>query len=252
MLALDLAMALDPVLFAGDALGFNPDPSQMQVLRWTGKRLLLNCSRQWGKSTTTSILAVHEAVYRPNSLILLVSPSQRQSSELFRKVSGFMERLPQKPELLEDNRLALRLQNGSRIVTLPSNEATVRGYSGATLIIEDEASRVDDQLYRGMRPMLAVSEGRLVLMSTPHGMRGHFWEEWDSGGKVWERVSVKATDCPRISKSFLDEERQSQGDRSYRQEYMCEFMDAADQVFSHQLVRNAISADVKPLFGRGK
>src|SRR5579864_5071102 len=128
MLALDLAMALDPALFARDVLAFNPDPSQMQVLRWMGKRLLLNCSRQWGKSTTTSILAVHEAVFRPDSLILLVSPSLRQSSELYRKVSGFMERLPLKPERLEDNRLALQLENGSRIVTLPSKEATVRGF----------------------------------------------------------------------------------------------------------------------------
>jgi len=246
MLARDLAMALDPVLFAGDALGFNPDPSQTQVLRWTGKRLLLNCSRQWGKSTTTSILAVHEAVFRPNSLILLVSPSLRQSSELFRKVSGFMERLPLKPERLEDNRLTLHLENGSRIVTLPSKEATVRGFSGATLIIEDEASRVDDLLYKSMRPMLAVSGGRLILMSTPHGRRGHFWEEWNSGGAVWERISVKATDCPRIPQSFLDEERASQGDWWYRQEYLCEFMDAADHVFSHQLVMDAISADVKP------
>jgi hypothetical protein len=248
MLARDLSMALDPVLFAGDALGFNPDPSQMQVLRWTGKRLLLNCSRQWGKSTTTSILAVHEAVFRPHSLILLVSPSLRQSSELFRKVSGFMDRLPLKPERLEDNRLTLQLENGSRIVTLPSTEATVRGFSGATLIIEDEASRVDDLLYKTMRPMLAVSGGRLVLMSTPHGRRGHFWDEWDTGGIAWERISVKATDCPRIPKSFLDEERASLGDWWFRQEYMCEFMDAADQVFSHQLVMNAISADVEPLF----
>jgi len=249
MLGLDLAMGLDPVLFARHALAFNPDPAQMQVLRWMGKRLLLNCSRQWGKSTTTSILAVHEAVFRPNSLILLVSPSERQSKELFRKVSGFMERLPQKPERLEDNRLALQLENGSRIVALPSTEATVRGFSEATLILEDESSRVDDLLYKSMRPMLAVSGGRLVLMSTPQGRQGHFWEEWDAGGAVWERISVKAIDCPRLSKSFLDEERASQGDRWYRQEYMCEFLDATDQVFSHQLVLNAISADVKPLFG---
>jgi hypothetical protein len=248
MLARDLSMALDPVLFARDALGFNPDPSQERVLRWTGKRLLLNCSRQWGKSTTTSVLAVHEAVFRPDSLILVVSPSLRQSSELFRKVSEFMERLPLKPDCIEDNRLALQLQNGSRIVTLPSKEATVRGFSGATLIIEDEASRVDDFLYKTMRPMLAVSGGRLVLMSTPHGRRGHFWDAWDTGGTVWERISVKANDCPRIPTSFLDEERASLGDWWYRQEYMCEFMDAVDHVFSHKLVMNAISADVKPLF----
>src|SRR5438270_671038 len=107
ILAHDLASALDPVLFAVEALGFLPDSAQTKVLRWTGKRLLLNCSRQWGKSTTSSVLAVHRAVFYPNSLILLVSPSLRQSSELFRKVSGFMERLAVKPNRIEDNRLSL-------------------------------------------------------------------------------------------------------------------------------------------------
>src|SRR4051794_35221526 len=116
MLGHDLAAALDPVVFARDALNFTPDAAQTRVLRWSGKRLLLNCTRQWGKSTTTSVLAVHQAIFHPNSLILLVSPSIRQSSEIFRKVSGFMDRLVLKPHRVEDNRLSLQLENGSRIV----------------------------------------------------------------------------------------------------------------------------------------
>jgi hypothetical protein len=246
MLAHDLSSALDPVLFAVEALGFHPDSAQTKVLQWTGKRLLLNCSRQWGKSTTTSVLAVHRAVFYPESLILLVSPSLRQSSELFRKVSGFMDRLALKPNRIEDNRLSLQLENGSRIVSLPSKEATVRGFSGASLIIEDEASRVDDLLYKTLRPMLAVSGGRLVLMSTPFGKRGHFFEEWMQG-PGWERIEVKATDCPRIPQSFLEEERVSLGEWWFRQEYLCEFVETLDQVFSYDLVMGAISADVKPL-----
>lgn len=68
-----------------------------------------------------------------------------------------------------------------RIVSLPSSEATVRGFSGAALIVEDEASRVPYDLYCAMWPMLAISGGRLVLMSTPFGKRGHFFEEWTQG-----------------------------------------------------------------------
>ena len=49
MLSRDLAMGIDPVLFAVEGLGFRPDRSQAQVLRWTKQRLLLNCTRQWGK-----------------------------------------------------------------------------------------------------------------------------------------------------------------------------------------------------------
>jgi hypothetical protein len=124
----------------------------------------------------------------------------------------------------------------------------VRGFSGVTLIIEDEASRVDDLLYKTVRPMLAVSGGRLILLSTPFGKRGHFFEEWEHGGSSWERIEVRATECPRIPKDFLDEEKASLGEWWFKQEYLCAFVDSVDQVFSYDLVMSAISAEVKPLF----
>lgn len=250
MLTGDLARALDPVRFA-HSLGFEPDAWQVDVLRSAHRRILLNCARQTGKSTVTALLALHRAVYYPGSLILLVSPSLRQSSELFRKVSEWLARLDVTPRLTEDNRLSLTLANGARVVSLPSSEATIRGFSGASLIIEDEAARVPDDLYRAVRPMLAVSGGRLVLMSTPFGKRGHFFEEWTNGGDGWQRVTVTAAACPRIPAAFLDEERRSLGEWWYRQEYECAFVETADHVFSYDLVMAAISGDVKPLFGGG-
>lgn len=245
--ATDLLYALDPATFAQEALGFTPDPWQAEVLRSPSKRLLLNCCRQSGKSTTTAILALHVAVYRPGSLVLLVSPSLRQSSELFRKVTDLLDRLSQQPELLEDNKLSCTLGNRSRIVSLPSSEATIRGFSGAALIIEDEAARVDDDLYRSVRPMLAVSGGRLVLMSTPFGKRGHFFEEWAHGGDAWTRILIPATECPRISPAFLEEERRSLGELWFRSEYLCEFVETVDSVFGYDLVAEALCTDVRPL-----
>ena len=106
-----------------------------------------------------------------------------------------------------------------------------------------------DELYRALRPMLAVSGGRLVLMSTPSGKRGHFHEEWTMGGDTWERVQVKAPECPRISAGFLEEERASLGEWWYKQEYLCEFVETVDQVFSYESVMGAITPEVKPLFG---
>src|SRR5450631_762859 len=85
-LAADLAMCLDPVQFSL-AAGIPPDPWQARVLRSTAPRLILNCSRQSGKSTTIATLALHTALYQAAALILLLSPGQRQSGELFRKVT---------------------------------------------------------------------------------------------------------------------------------------------------------------------
>jgi len=246
-MAIELRCALDPVAFAVERLGFDPDPWQADVLRLSDKNTLLNCSRQAGKSTSTSIIALHTAVYKPGSLTLLGSPSLRQSRELFVKMTDFLKRLENPPPLEEDNRLSVQLRNGSRVVSLPGTGETVRGFSAPDLIIEDEAAFVEDSFYRAVRPMLAVSGGRLILMSTPYGKRGHFYEAWNEGGD-WHRAEVPATDCPRITAEFLEKERKALGDLWFRQEYLCEFSDVSDAVFRMADIERAISDDVKPLF----
>jgi hypothetical protein len=248
MLAADLKMALDPVLFARQSLDFEPDPWQQQALSWTGKRLLLNCCRQSGKSTTSAVIALHRALFYPGSLILLISPSQRQSAELFKKIADEFSKLKVKPKRPEDNKLSLTLENRSRIVSLPGSEATIRGFSGAALIIADEAARIPDDLYYAVRPMLAVSGGALILMSTPFGKRGFFFHEWTEGGQGWERIKITCYDCKRITPEFIAEEKGSMPEMFFKAEYQGEFTEAIDSVFSYDLVMSAISSEVKPLF----
>ena len=248
-MATDLRCALDPVAFAVERLDFTPDAWQAEVLRSSGKNILLNCSRQAGKSTTTAIIALHEAYYQARALILLISPSLRQSRELFAKVCDFLKMLEPRPILEEDNRLSFTLGNGSRVVSLPGNAETVRGFSAPRLVIEDEAAFVDDAVYGAVRPMLAVSGGRLFLMSTPHGKRGHYHEAWKDGGPEWLKIEVTALDCPRISDEFLEQERQALGDLWFRQEYGCEFLETVDQVFRYDDIERALSDEVEPLFG---
>src|SRR5215213_5736039 len=216
----DLRLALDRVAFAR-ALGLEPDPWQERLLRSGSDRVLLNCCRQSGKSTMTGLIALHRALYHPGSLILCLAPALRQSQELFGKVLGFYRDLGRPVLPQAERKLSLELENGSRIVTLPGTEKTVRGFSGAALLIVDEASRVADELYFAVRPMLAVSGGSLMMLSTPYGKRRIFFEEW-SGGHGWERYEVPAGRCPRISEGFL-EERASLPPLIFRQEYDCSF-----------------------------
>ena len=245
-LARDLARALDPVALAG-GVGMDPDPWQRDVLRSTDLRLLLNCCRQSGKSTTAATKAVHVAVYEPGSLILLLSPSQRQSAELFKKVVGVYKALGRPVRADAESATTLTLENGSRVVSLPGSEGTVRGYSGVRLLVVDEASRVDDELLASVRPMLAVIGGQFVALSTPYGMRGWWYEAWENGGPVWSRVKVTAPDCPRIAPAFLEEERATLGDWLYRQEYMCEFAETSAQIFTEDVIRRMFGdSDVEP------
>jgi hypothetical protein len=243
----DLAHALDAAAFAEDRLGFRPDPWQRRVLRSTSQQILLNCCRQSGKSTTTSILALHTALYNPGALILLISPTQRQSKELFAKVVLFLRSLEPAEVLEEDNRLSCTLANGARIVSLPGDEKTIRGYSGPALIVEDEAARVLDATYAAVRPMLAVSGGRLVLMSTPSGRRGHFFEAWHGPpSEGWEKIELTATECPRISAEFLGQEERVLGPILFRQEYHAAFLDDAMTAFAQDLIAAALTDDFPP------
>jgi hypothetical protein len=144
----------------------------------------------------------------------------------------------------------VELRNGSRIVALPGTEETVRGFSGVRLLVVDEAARVDDPLYFSIRPMLAVSGGRMVCLTTPFGKRGFFYDEW-TGTNSWDRIKVTARECPRISEKFLQEERASLGEWWYRQEYECSFSDTTDQYFRTIDVEQAFSDEVTPLFPEG-
>jgi hypothetical protein len=245
----DLRLALDRVAFAR-ALGVEPDPWQADLLGSSSDRVLLNCSRQSGKSTMSGVIALHRALYHPGSLILCLAPALRQSQELFAKIAGFYRDLGRPVAPQGERRLSLELENGSRIITLPGSEKTIRGFSGAALLLVDEAARVDDELYFAVRPMLAVSGGTLLMLTTPYGKRGVFFQEWTSG-HGWERYRVTASECPRISPGFLEEERAALPPWVFRQEYECSFEETEDQVFTTDMIDRALTSEVKPLFGAG-
>jgi hypothetical protein len=233
--------------FARVRLGIEPDPVQMELLQSEAHRGILNCARQWGKSTVAAIRAVHHAHTNEKSLALVASPSRRQSAELMRKVTDMLAKLGIEPRGDGINVPSAVLPNGSRIVGLPGREDTVRGFSAVSLLLIDEAARVSDEQYKTLRPMLSVMNGDLWLMSTPNGPRGFFYEEWERGGPEWYRVSATATECPRISSEFLEEERSSLGADWFRQEYLCEFVNDGTMLFSPELVDAAMDDDLEPI-----
>jgi hypothetical protein len=248
--------------------------------------MMLLCSRQAGKSTAAAGLALKTALAEPPALVLLCSPSLRQSGELFRKVTTLHRALsepagrgrlrlrwgspvPFLKALGEDGgdvlgpggqpvrqtALQLELANGSRVVSLPGTPDTLVGFSGVRLLIIDEAARVPDELYFSARPMLARSRGRLLLLSTPKGKRGFFYEEWQktqearAAGKPgpWEEVRVTAADCAWLDSAFLAAEEASIGPYWFRQEYLCSFEENVGALFREADIE-AMFCDRPPLF----
>jgi len=238
-----LQWKLDPVRFA-ESIGMHPDPWQADMLRSRSPRLLLNCCRQSGKSSAVGVLALWRALCFSNSLVLCLSPSLRQSSELFNKVATYYADLGKPISTKEEQKLSIRFENRSRVVALPSNEATVRGFSKVDLCLIDEAARVSARLYHSVTPMLATSKGgRMILLSTPNGQQGQFYEAWTRGGDRWERFEVPASEVPRISEEFLAFERAELPRSVYEQEYECRFVAPANSYF----VPEHVDALLEPL-----
>ncbi|MBK9167737.1 MAG: hypothetical protein IPM24_09765 [Bryobacterales bacterium] len=240
--------ATNPVAFARNTLQFRPDEVQAEILSTTEPRILINCCRQWGKSTTTAALVAYTLWHMAGSLVLLLAPSARQSAEIFRKVLDFLRPLGIPIRGDGTNPVSLLLPNQARLIALPGGDATIRGFSAVSLLVLDEAARIPDETYFAVRPMLAANPNAvLCAVSTPHGQKGFFYEAWTNGGTLWQRFHVPATECPRLSPAFLAEEKFVLGDTRFRQEYLCEFLQPDDCCFPADLIDAAFTRDGKPL-----
>ncbi|MCC6536002.1 MAG: hypothetical protein IT162_00525 [Bryobacterales bacterium] len=232
---------VDLVAFARERLNFQPNPAQLRALDLHVRQGILNCSRQWGKSTTVSVRAVHHAFYTPGSLTVVASPTGRQSAEFVRKAGTFLRQLGIRPRGDGDNEISLLLPNESRIIGLPGDADNIRGFSSVGLLLIDEASRVPDELYHALSPMTAAHPNPSIwLLSTPNGRQGFFYEEWQKGEAAeWTRISSPVTECPHITPRHLDRERNRMPDAMFRQEYLCEFTTADLGYFDPATIDNA-------------
>lgn len=235
-IAADLAAALDPVAFAAD-LGFDPEPWQARLLRSPARRALVLCARQVGKSTTVGFRALHTAWYSAGRDVLVVSPTQRQSDEFLTKVRSLYRALPGAPRPVRDNDSEIELVNGSRIVSLPGSEGGIRGYSAVKLLILDEASRIEDDVFASSLPMVA-SDGSILALSTPWGQRGWFYDLHEDLTNGWERHKVTVYESAQYSPQRIAETKSALANPfAWASDYECTFGDTDVQLFGTQTVR---------------
>lgn len=240
-----LAYSLDPVLFAEHVLGFKPFPGQEEILRSEAKRIVLNCSRQYGKTTLAAIKALWYALYNPESLILIVARAERQSQELLRKTRG-MGLLVEDVSYTNESKTHVELNNGSRVISLPQSSSGIRGFSDPDIVIVDEASRVEDETFVALKPML-MGGGTMIQLSTPHGKRGFYHRCWTKD-TTWEKHQVNVYDNPRATPEFIEAEKGSMSDYHFREEYCCEFLDLQGQIIGSDYIEKAFDSSVQPLF----
>ncbi len=218
--------------------GLRPDPWQAALVRDPPARMLGLTGRQNGKSTADAGLCLATALTVPGSLSLIVSPTERQSAETFRKAVALWRRLGSPVPAVRLNQTSVELANGSRIIAVPGDPETVRGFSDPAVVVIDEAARTADAVLAAVLPMVAVGGGKVVATTTPFGTRGWFFREWSSG--AWTNVRVTSARCPRVTADFLADQRRVLGPTWYEQEHECSFVADVNAVFRREDILAAV------------
>jgi len=214
------------------------DPWQMEVLEEQGN-LCLRSGRQVGKSTIISIKAGEWALNNPNKTIMIIASVERQALLLFEKVLSYIHAVERKSIKTGKNRPTkhkLQLKNGSSILCLPTGE-TGYGIRGHTIdmLIADEAAFIPEEVWTAVTPMLAITKGKIILLSTPFGRGGYFYRCFNDPN--FKSFHVSSEDCPRKDENFLKQEKERMTKLQYAQEYLGEFCDELRQLFPDDLIK---------------
>ena len=216
------------------------DPWQVEVAEAIKqkKNVCVRSGRQAGKTEVVSRAAGNFALENQGKTILVIASVERQAELLFARVLDYIYRKNSKMIKKgkdKPTKHKLQLVNGSVVYCLPAGESGygIRGFT-IDLLIVDEAAFVNKAVFTAITPMLAVTGGNLVLLSTPHGREGYFADAFKD--PAFLKFHISSLDCLRISKEFLEHERATMSKREFMQEYMGEFCDDLMQLFPDFLI----------------
>ena len=165
--------------------------------------------RQTGKSTAVAVRVLHEAMSHDDAVILLASASGRQSGQIMEKARKMAKSLNLEILPPPNKCDGFRLANGSEIIALPDNEETIRGFSAPRLIVVDEAAFASEDVFKALEPMLTVSNGTFILLSTPNGQSGYFYEQWHAENGPWKKLQGSLERCPRVNQEAIENIRKT-------------------------------------------
>jgi hypothetical protein len=227
------------------------DPWQKQVLATKGN-IVLRSGRQVGKSTAIAIKAGDFACKHPKKTILVIASVERQAFLIFEKILAYIydnhktliKRGKDRP-----TKSRIRLKNGSIIYCLPTGLSGygIRGYT-IDLLIADEAAFIPEEVWTAVTPMLAVTKGDIILLSTPFGKGGYFFRCFED--PTFTSFHVSSEDCHRITPEFLEQEKKRMTKLQYAQEYLGEFVDELRRFFSEELIRSCMQPFTTPPEGK--
>lgn len=217
-------------------IGGEPDPFQRRILENDPQHLLVLASRQAGKSAAAQVRAVYECAFVPDSLTILLSAGLRQSVELMRGCAKGIQALGTGSAIVLESALRIEVRGGGRIISLPASESTVRGWSKCSLLILDEAAKIEKAVIEAAFPSTAACpDARIWVLSTPGpkvGIGEWFYRRWLSTDEGWCRETVKWNECPRLKAEWVKSQSRIIGAAAARAEFDAEFVDDTGSMWS--------------------
>ena len=220
--------------WAEKLLNFVPSAKQAEVMDSDARYLILCCNRQWGKTTTIALKALHRALTIPDQTIVILSRSKMQANILIDRARMFAVRLGKKIRRAMGHQFSLKLDNGSQIFAVAHTTDTSVGPTANVLIV-DEAALVKDLVYFSVSPTTARTHGDIWLMSTPRRPAGFFYNVWHSDDARWHKIFSPVSDCPDIDPEFLAMQKRAD-EVKYSQDFDCLFKQPADRLFTIEML----------------
>lgn len=214
-------------------------PYQKRFLEDFSQFRIINKARQIGFSFAIEFEGLYIAEKFANEVIVYVSVGDRQSKELLNGIKRFGD--TQKIPWVKESANELMLPNGSRLISLPQNPSTIRGYSPSRIYLDEFAHyKWDKDIFNAIAPGLTRTDKQrfLTVISTPLGKQGLYFKLWECG-KNYSRHKINIYEaiqqgCPTSLEMCRN---LAPDDLSFRQEYGCEFVDEATAFFTYELIK---------------
>ena len=198
-------------------------------------------SRQTGISTLCAGFSLWKMIFNTDFNVLVIATKQEVAKNLVTKVRVMHELLPSwlKGGSMEDNKLSLRLQNGSQIKAIASSPDAGRS-EALSLLIFDEAAFIDDidEIWVSAQSTLSTG-GACIALSTPNGVGNWFHQTWlgaEESTNPFNTIRLHWTVHPERDQKWRDEQEKLLGTKKAAQECDCDFISSGETVIEPELL----------------
>lgn len=132
--------------------------------------------------------------------------------------------------------LELRLPGGVRIIGLPANPQTARGFSGDVFLDEFAMHADDREIWGAMFPTLLRGDGELDVASTPKGIKNVFARLRDNEHFSHSTVTLPDAIAQGLRVDLEEMRRGIADDTLFRQEFLCEFLDESTAYLTYEQI----------------